>query len=405
MESLSVKEARRLALARAGLLKPDWSGFPSPRRRVSKQSRDAHDLAYAIVEAFGYLQLDTISVSGARSHAIVLLSRLENFSRHTAEELLRPGASLFEYWGHEASWMPMSLYPAFAFRRRRFRDHPWSREILSNHPKVRTDLLRRIRADGPLRSVDMEGEGGKGWWNHKVMKRVANAMWSTGELAIRERRKFQRTYDLAERVIPRRTRQGTMETPAALRELLLRALVGHGWATTRTLSATWRLRNLRLEIQHALRGLVDAGEIVPCELVSADGESQAGWVRPGDLDLAARLRRVRPRRDRGVLLSPFDPVLWDRKRVAELFAFDQKLEAFTPASKRIYGYFCMPVLAGEELVARVDLKAERKHGQLAVVRVIYESASPSSDEKRAVMAALRRYADALELALPTRFRD
>lgn len=397
MESLSIKEARRLALSRAGLLKPQWGGFSIAGRGGNEQAR-------AIVDAFGYLQLDTVSVAGARSHTIVCLSRLRNFAPRIGEELLRPGARLFEYWGHEACWMPISLYPAFAFRRRRFREHPWWRKILATNPKVRAKLRRRIRTEGPLRSVDMEGQGGRGWWDFKITKQVATAMWSSGELAIRERRNFQRTYDLAERVIPEAMRRKPMKTPAALRVLLLRALAGHGWATTTTLAATWRLRNLGPEIKRALHELADAGEIVSCTLTPAEGQPRVGWIRPDDLELAARLRRVRPRHDHGVLLSPFDPVLWDRKRVAQLFNFDQVLEVFKPAAMRKYGYYCMPVLAGEVLVARVDLKAERKRGRLAVLSVHYESARPGHSDKEAVAVALRRYATALELALPTRFR-
>ncbi len=319
------------------------------------------------------------------------------------EELLRPGAPLFEYWGHEASWMPMSLYPAFAFRRRLFKQHPWWRAILTENPRVCARLLRRIRVEGPLRSVAMEGPGGRGWWDFKLTKRVATAMWLTGKLAIRERRSFQRIYDLPERVIPGPMRRTAMKMPAALRLLLLRALAGHGWATTATLAATWRLRKLGPEIKSALRELVDAGEVVASTLVSAQGHRRAGWIRPSDLDLMARLRRVRPRLDRGVLLSPFDPLLWDRRRVTELFDFEQVLEVFKPATKRRYGYYCMPVLAGETLVARVDLKAERQQGRLDVLSLRYESARPSAGAKQAVAVALRRYANAVELALPKPF--
>ena len=397
MDALSVKEVRRLALSRAGLLKPEWSGFPVT-------GKDERAMAKAIVETFGYLQLDSVSVAGARSHTIVLLARLKIFTPQLGEELLQPGQPLFEYWGHEACLMPMSLYPVFAFRRRWFRQHPWWRGIVEKNPNVRAELLRRIRAEGRLRSVDMEGLGGRGWWQFKLAKRVATALWSRGELAIRERINFRRSYDLAERVIPVAARRKSVDMPAALRVLLLRALDGHGWATTGTLAATWRLRNLGPEIKRALRELVDAGEILPCALVSTKDKQQAGWVRPRDLKLAARLRRVRPRRDRGVLLSPFDPVLWDRKRVAQLFNFDQVLEMFKPAAKRTYGYYCLPVLAGESLVARVDLKAERKCGRLAVLSVRYERTQPSRDDKEAVSFALRRYADALELSLPSRFR-
>ena len=201
METLSIREVRRLALAKAGLLKPDWTGLPS---RAAGGGRRARDAVGAILDHFGYLQLDTVSIAGARSHAIVLLSRLDGMDPVLGEELLRPGEAVFEYWGHEASWLPLELYPAFEFRRRAFRRHRWWSDIVGQHPKVARNLRRRIRAEGPLRSIDMEGEGSRGWWNLKTAKRVAAALWSSGELAIRERKNFQRTYDLARRVIPER---------------------------------------------------------------------------------------------------------------------------------------------------------------------------------------------------------
>ncbi len=399
MESLSIHQVRRLALCRAGLLKPDWSGFLG-----SGSGCAGHEQAQAIIDAFGYLQLDTISIAGARSHTLVLLSRLQNFSPRMGEELLTPGAPLFEYWGHEACWMPMSLYPAFQFRRDQFRTHPWWGDIIAENPKVHARLLDRIRTDGPLRSADMEGGGGGGWWDFKLAKQVATAMWSSGELAIRERNNFHRSFDLTERVIPAAMRRTSMTLSASLCVLLLRALAGHGWATTGTLAATWRLRNLGPQIKRALNELEDAGEIVPCTLGPRQGRPRVGWVRPDDLKLAGRLDRARPPRDHGVLLSPFDPVLWDRKRVAELFSFDQVLEVFKPAEKRLYGYYCMPVLAGDTLIARVDLKAERKQGRLEVLSVRYETTRPSTADKKAVTVALKRYSKALELTLPTRFR-
>ncbi len=349
-----------------------------------------------MVERFGYLQLDTVAIAGARSHAIVLMSRLEGIAPGLGEELLRPGAPLFEYWGHEACWMPLDLYPAFAFRRREFRRHPWWGDLIGEHPQVARDLVRRIRDEGPLRSADLEGDGGRGWWDHKLAKKVATALWSSGELAIGERVNFQRTYDLAERVIPEDARRRSLTTAKALETLLLRALAGHGWATTGTLASTWRLRNRAAELAAALGRLAAAGQVVPCRLANPGGRPTPGWVRPGDLELAARLEKVRPRPDRGVLLSPFDPLLWDRARVARLFGFDQVLEIFKPAPQRIYGYYCLPVLAGERLVARCDLKADRRRGVLHVLSCRREDPARSADQE-AVTTALARYGDALEL--------
>lgn len=366
--------------------------------KASGLGHRARGAALKIIRRFGYLQLDTVSISGARSHAIVLMSRLDGFNPALAEDLLQPGEPLFEYWGHEASWLPIELYPFFAFRREEFQHHPWWGDVLGENPAVAEDLLSRIQNDGPLRSLDMDGAGSSGWWDLKVAKKVATALWSSGRLAIRERRKFQRTYDLAERVIPEPWREQKSTKADALDVLLIKALDGHGWATTSTLAQTWRLRNVQRDLHQALDRLVQAGDIIACELSATDGRTWVGWIRPSDIDLAARLERSRPRRERGVLLSPFDPVLWDRGRVELLFGFHQVLEIFKPAPQRIYGYYCLPVLAGDNLVGRFDLKADRKKGRLEVIAQHLEN-SQSAIDREAARAALVRFADAVELAV------
>jgi len=402
MESLSVRQARRLALARGGLLKPELTGLPA--RAAGKDPR-ARTRCHSIIERFGYLQLDSVSVAGARSHSIVLASRLENFNAGLGEELLTPGEPLFEYWGHEACWMPMALYPCFAFRRRDFKLHPWRGDLLGEHPRMVVEIMRRVEQEGAFRSVDLEGSGGQGWWDFKLSKRVAEALWSAGELAIASRRHFHRRFDLPERVIPEAFRGNGSSDEEAFDMLLSKALEGHGWATTGTLSATWRLVNCRLRVAESLQRLVESGRIVPCRLHGAEREL-SGWVRPEDLDLAAGLDSARPRRDRGVLLSPFDPVLWDRQRVRLLFDFDQVLEIYKPGEARRYGYYCLPVLAGDRLIARVDLKAERKAGYLRVLSCHYESnggkGGTAPRDRHAVRCALSRYASAVGLAIDTK---
>ncbi|MEJ2084322.1 MAG: crosslink repair DNA glycosylase YcaQ family protein, partial [Acidobacteriota bacterium] len=274
--SLSVRQARRLALLRAGLLKPAWTGLP--RSAIGRGQR-ARRAAWAVISRFGYLQLDTVAISGARSHTIVLLSRIGGLEPELGEALLVPGEPLFEYWGHEASWMPLDLYPTFEFRRRQYRHHPWWGDVLGENPTRADLLLRRIRDDGPLRSLDMEGSGGSGW-NTKLSKRIASAFWSRGDLAIRERRNFQRVYDLAERVIPAELLQAPEPFDRALRTLLMRAIAGFGWAQTGTLTATWRLRNMKSEIDRELRNLVDDGRLIECDLVDREAKHYRGWIRP-----------------------------------------------------------------------------------------------------------------------------
>ena len=394
---LTNRQARRLALARTGLLKPEWTRCP---RRASGRGKPARLAAYRVIDRLAYLQLDTIAVAGARSHVLVLLARLGAFQASLGEELLRPGEPLFEYWGHEASWLPMDLYPAFGFRRRDYAQHPWWGDVLGENPQAADDLLRRIRDHGPVRTADLQGENpGIDSWYPKVAKRVALAFWSRGDLAIRERRNFQRVFDLAERVIPRQVREASLGRSESLRRLLLRALDGFGWAQTGSLAATWRLRNLRQQIATALAQLEELGAITACSVDAADGKRYLGWVRPQDLDLAARLDRTRPRRDRGVLLSPFDPLLWDRTRTRRLFGFEHVMEIFKPAPQRRYGYYCMPVVAGDRLIARVDLKADRAGGRIDLLSCTWEIDQERPAGHAAVDGALEGHAASVGLAL------
>lgn len=396
---LDTREVRRLALHGAGLLGASELGLPTGPARGAQGWRTA---AERWIEHFGYLQLDTVSVAGARTHGLVLASRMPTFdAAGHAEALLSPGRPLFEYWGHEACWMPLSMYPWFGYRRARFRTHPWWGDIIGQHPELAARVLDRLRGDGPLRSSELEGGGrGQGYWSVPLARRVLQALWSSGEVAVRERVGFHRVWDVAERVIPEEVRGVTCGFDEALPRLLLTALRGHGWASTSTLRATWRLRHCGREVETALRRLRDEGRVEPCGWRDDQGRVRSGWVRPADLERVDRLSRKRPRRDVGVLLSPFDPVLWDRDRVQAFFGFEQRIEIYVPPEKRRWGYYCLPVLAGEHLVARVDLKAERSAG---VVRVLTRHMEPrwegDAAATRAVDTALDRHAAAVGLRL------
>ena len=394
-ESISIAQARRLALSCAGLLAPRRLGLPD---RAGARPARTRERCHRIIERFGYLQLDTVAVSGARTHSIVLASRLEGLDASLGETLLTPGAPLFEYWGHEVCWLPLSLYPCLAWRRREYQTHPWWGDVLKEHPEVARSVLRRIESEGPLRSLDLEGRSGGGWWNLKLTRRVAEALWTAGRLAIRERRSFQRSFDLVERVIPDEIRSRRVSTAAAFDALLLRALVGHGWASTGTLAATWRLVKCRERIEASLRRLRESGRVHPCAL-RTERRAVPGWIRVEDLERIPELERLRPRRDRGVLLSPFDPLLWDRARVQTLFDFEQRIEIYKPASQRRYGYYCLPVLAGDCLIGRVDLKARRAEGDLDVLSVHFEHAKPPSHDRHAMHTALERFAASVTLHL------
>lgn len=413
---IDVRTARRLALWCAGLLDPASSGLP---RRATGRGTRARKAALAVIRRFGYLQLDSVSVAGARTHGIVLASRLEGFDTGFAECLLEPDQPLFEYWGHEASWLPIELYPAFAFRRRSYRVHPWWGNLLDEHAQLADGLLERIADEGALRSVDLGGQRGPGgWWGYGPAKKVLTALWSAGEVAIRQRSGFQRSFDLPERVIPDPHRHD-LDPDESFERLLLLALDGHGWAQRKTLIATWRLSGEGARVDAALERLLGAGTIHRCDLLVGPGDRRPsgraerlpGFVRGAHLEALDRLRGLRPRRARGVLLSPFDPVLWDRERVRLLFGFEQKIEIYTPAAKRRYGYYCLPILAGDQLVGRVDTKAHRakrqsETGRLEVLSLHFERTRPTAADRQAARVALERYAEHVRLPIDRgRIRD
>ncbi|HJO02913.1 MAG TPA: crosslink repair DNA glycosylase YcaQ family protein [Acidobacteriota bacterium] len=396
METISTPAARRLAVARAGLLRPERTGLPT---RAAGRGPRARAAAGSIIGRFGYLQLDTVCVTGARSHSLVLMSRLAGASPALAESLLGPGEPLFEYWGHEASWIPIELYRFFAFRRRHFSVRPWWGDLIGEHPRVADAILDQLRDRGPQRGGDFDQVSSRGgWWQLSVAKKVLSSLWSRGDVAITRRVNFQREYDLAERVIPEAARARPAGIEESIDTLLLRALAGHGWATTGTLAATWRLQNLRPQIVAALQRLSERGEVAECCL-GGRGRGKAGWIRPADLDAAEALRSSRPRRDRGLLLSPFDPLLWDRSRTEMLFGFRQLLEIYKPAPKREFGYYCLPVLAGDRLIGRVDLKADRANGQLRVLSQHFEKSPASPRARRAAESAMSRLSGSLGLRL------
>ncbi|MCA9756047.1 MAG: YcaQ family DNA glycosylase [Candidatus Eisenbacteria bacterium] len=391
MLELDTKRARRLALLAAGLLHPEWIGLEP---KGSGKGRVARESALGFVRHFGYLQLDTVSVAGMRSHPMVLWSRHPKIDPALGEELLRPGTPLFEYWGHEACWLPMELYPYFQFRRDEFRDTKWWKDIQKRHRTTADEILARIRNDGPIRSQDLEGKGGGGWWEHKPAKRIVVALWFVGDLAIRERTNFQRTFDLPERVVPSELREKPAGWHDSARELIALALRGHGWATIGTLARTWRYLNCRPDLRRALEELEADGRAAPCDLLDTEGKRISGWIDPIYLPFIDRLARLRPNTSRARLLSPFDPVLWDRGRVATLFGFEQTLEIFKPAPQRKYGYFCLPVLAGDQLIGRVDPKADRKTGTL---HALSEHLEPEGT-RETLRSAFTDFAGAMGLA-------
>ncbi len=273
---------------------------------------------------------------------------------------------LFEYWSHEACFLPVEDY---GLVRRRMLDPTgmgW-KYAAGWHAQYRDDIARlldHIRETGPVRSADFVRAGGKGngWWDWKPEKRHLEVLFSTGQLMVAERRNFQRVYDLAERVLPGWDDTRDLPSPGDVeRTLLARSCRALGVVRADWVADYYRMP--RRSWVDALRALADAGELVA---VQVDGWKQETFVHREFVPLLDDAANGRLASTVTTVLSPFDPVVWDRKRVAALFGFDYAIECYVPAAKRKYGYFVLPVLSRGRLVGRVDAKAHRGSGVFEV---------------------------------------
>lgn len=323
MLELSADEARRLALRAQGLV-----GAPDRRGGTT-----------ALLQRLAAVQLDTISVL-ARSHELVAYARLGAVGRDAVERAYWSGGA-FEYWAHAACILPADQWPLFAFRRRHYRARGWRWHAVDPHSCDR--VLERLREEGPMTTTDLGGakRGGE-WWDWSDVKIAVEYLLDTGAVVCTERRAWKRVYDLPERVLP----AAVVAAGDALDdEQCRRALV--------------RIAGRALGVA-SLGDLADFHRLTQAQVAAVAGDSGLepvrvhGWGKPAWADpelLAAGLPRGR---HRTTLLSPFDSLVWDRPRTQRIFGFTHRLEAYTPAPKRVHGYFAMPLLAGGRLAGRVD---------------------------------------------------
>jgi uncharacterized protein YcaQ len=367
-DSLSAAEARRVALVAQGF------GASQPDGPV-----DGRAVA-STVRRLGLVQIDSVNVL-VRSHYLPLYSRLGPYDAALLDRAAYGGRRrrLFEYWGHEASLLPVEQQPLWRWRMRRARDGVglWGgvARFGREHPAFCGAVLAEIRERGPLGVSELAAGGRRkgGWWGWSEGKVALEWLFWTGQITTHSRRSFERIYDLTERALPREVVEAPTPTAAeAQRELLRIALRALGVATERDLRDYFRLPVA--DTRARVAELVEAGEMRP---VQVEGWRGAAYVRP---DLRVR-RRVEAR----ALLSPFDSLVWFRDRLQRLFDFHYRIEIYTPAHQRRHGYYVLPFLLGDRLVARVDLKSDRAAGRLRVLSTHYE---PDLD-RRAVDEALR----------------
>lgn len=356
-------------------------GFTARRRRAA-----AGDVEAAI-RRLSCVQLDSIATV-ERSHRIVLTSRVGMYPRGTVSALLSDGR-IFEYWAHEACLLPVEDFPLFRWRMRG-RGHWNSHErALRDHPEVAEHVLAEIRERGPLGSRDFEGQGGGGMWNWKPAKRVLDSLWDRGDLSIAGRQGFQRLYDLTERVIPRAVLDAPEPSDGeAMRALVLRAVRGRGALTESGIAEHYRLPGRTTAVRPHVEALVADGELQ--RLAVDDGGPPV--LVPAGVPLGETASRG------AILLSPFDNLLWDRPFAERLFGFKHVMEIYKPASQRVYGYYVLPLLRGDRIVGRADLKSDRKSRELQLLAFHREPGVRDTQALReALMRALERLARAAGL--------
>ncbi|GAA0720327.1 winged helix-turn-helix domain-containing protein [Dokdonella soli] len=383
---LAPQQARNLHLAAQGLL-------VRPRRRARKAD------VLAAIERMRVLQIDTIHVV-ARSPYLVLFSRLGAYEPQWLVELLAEGA-IFESWAHEACFAPFGDY---ALHRQHLlgRDGHWAmkhaQRVRRDHAASMDALLERIREGGAVKASDFErsdGITGGGWWGWKAEKRWLEALFALGELMIARRENFHRVYDVTERVIANATARGTVVRADSLSEAAMRHefVVGAVRALGIT-QARWindYFRSGRKLKDADLDALVDDGELLR---VVVDGWRAPGYVHRDNRDVLAKAAENRLRATHTVLLSPFDPVVWDRERAATMLDFDYRIECYAPAPKRRYGYYVLPILHRGRLIGRLDAKAHRVDGVFEVKALFLEEGiAPTPAVAEAIVEAIRHCAD------------
>ena len=309
------------------------------------------------IRRLGAVQLDSISAVD-RAHRLTLSSRIGRYAEPELQELLTSGR-VFEYWAHEACLLPIELWPHFRRTMEGGAHWRFHERALREHGDLVEPVLERIRSEGPLGSRDFEGAGdGTEMWNWKPAKMVLEALWDRGALAVAGRQSFQRRYDLAERVIPRAVLDAPVpEEDETLRTFALLAVRARGALTEPAIREHWRLKGGRARLHHHVLALVDEGLLR--EVDADDGGA------PFYVDAEAELDGdpAPP-----VLLCPFDNLLWDRPLLERLFGFRHVIEVYKREHEREYGYYVLPLLAGDRIVGRADLKADRAEGVLDVRR-------------------------------------
>jgi uncharacterized protein len=362
---LSQQQARRLQILSLGL------GSPLAET-VTKVS-----LLEEIIR-MGVLQIDTINIV-ARSQYIVLWSRLGSYPLNWLDELLAE-KHLFEYWAHAACYIPMKDYPLYQWKISSHRKKADDKDTwLGQNYNFANEILDGIRKNGPVKSSNFKRKDGiKGtWWNWKDEKIALEQLLQVGELMVAKRDQFQRVYDLTERVHPNGLEEVYSEAEAKI-VLTSRTIKSLGIALPQWIPDYYRLPKSRQE--SVLGSLLESGEVLP---VTLEGTESTGYIHKDNLKLYESIVTGSTNPKRTVILSPFDPLLWDRARLKTLFGFDFRLECYLPASKRKFGYWLLPILHNDSIVGKIDVKADRKNKVLEIKSIFLEDGVMVTEDLRA----------------------
>jgi uncharacterized protein YcaQ len=372
LTKISLKLARRISL-NAQLL-DGKTQLPKGKEGIART-----------IETLGYVQVDTIAVI-ERAHHHALWTRRPDYDPEMLHELQAKDRRVFEYWGHALSYLPMTDYRYYLPRMRKFNDPhgKWERERLKKYGHLMRPVLERVRKEGPLGSKDFAQPPSKKTilpWDRNPMKAALEMLFWRGDLMITERRKFQRIFDLTERVLPESANSSFPDDDELGQFLVRRALSAYGLATEYEIRKHIDAADKEV-IAEALADLIDAGEV---RYLTVKGiEEMDYFVLSDRLETSTKLRKASPRLH---LLSPFDNLIIQRERVKRLFGFDYALECYVPPAKRKYGYFVLPILWDEKIVGRLDPKADRKKETLVINSLLLED---TFNKRGAFLEALSR---------------
>ena len=350
---ISLSTLRRLLIRCQGL-DGDWK-LPKGKEGAAQ-----------VVDRLGHVQIDTIAVV-ERAHHHTLWSRCPDYEPEMLHDLQARDRRVFEWWTHAASYLPMSQYRYYLTRMKAYACSSKTRSWIKANSKVMNHVIKRIREEGPLGAANFEAQEGfkKGtWWHWKPAKHALEQLFSMGKLMVTERRNFNRIYDLTERVLPPDTDTTEPCPDESLRFQLRQILKSCGVFPTRRFP--WWLRD-KQKVPQIMEQLVDEGEAAFLQVEGQDDRTYCALTEK----LEKAIKRGRRRKNLH-FLSPFDNLVIWRGRLKTFFNFDYRLEAYIPAAKRKYGYFCLPILWGNEFVGRLDPKADRKERTLVVRSLVFE---------------------------------